>query len=235
MPLFGLTQWKERLLIQSYGMLVRGHLFLCLLLEVLWYTSLKVTVSKYVFLFLPVDTVNPILLSDGRFSYNYPLRLQHQCKRRLMASQTILIFLLSWFACFTVSLYMYENLQLVNCSLISICVFLLKKLLADQGKSIASLTFHSLPLIWITNVPNQLNLQLYKVLSKLLGSVTVIHLLKLSLFEAISIKCEEIVCFLVTSTHIPHGILLFSITSECSRWRMPTEEFSGSMLIWMWL
>lgn len=128
---------------------------------------------------------------------------------------------------------MYENLQLLNCGLISICVFLLKKLLADKGKSIASLTFHSLPLIWITNVPNQLNLQLYKVLSKLLGSVTVIHLLKLSLFEAISIKCEEIVCFLVTSTHIPLGILLFSITSECSRRRMPTEEFSGSMLIWM--
>ena len=43
-----LLQGKGRPSIQSYGMLVLDHWFLYLLLEVLWFTSLKDTASKYV-------------------------------------------------------------------------------------------------------------------------------------------------------------------------------------------
>lgn len=216
-------------------MLVRGHLFLCLPWEVLWCTSLKVTVSKYVFLFPSLDIVKLILVSGGRFSYNYALRLRHQCKRILMASRTILIFLPSWFACFTMSLYMYENLLTFKIAVFHMCFSSLKKLLAALGKSIVSVTFHSLPLIWITNVTKQLNLQLCKVLSKLIGSVIVIHFFKLGWLKPFSIKCEVIMRFLVTSTHIPLGILLFLITSGCSRLTIPTEKFSGYILVWVWL
>lgn len=35
-------------------------------------------------------------------------RWQHQCKRRQMEFQVILIFLPSWFACYTMLLYMYD-------------------------------------------------------------------------------------------------------------------------------
>lgn len=105
---FGIKQENRRISIQSYGMLVLGHWFLCHQLEVLWFIFLKAIVSKWVFGLWCKEAKSCGFIWFLMESIE-SRRLQHRCKRRRISYLTTPIFLRNWYACFTMSHYMYGS------------------------------------------------------------------------------------------------------------------------------
>lgn len=93
---------------------------LCLLLEAMWSIFLKVTANKYVS-YLHLLKFDDILVSNGRILCCD--RWQHRCRKRQMASQVILIFLPSWFACSTMSPYMYDFLYISHVKFLQLMLY----------------------------------------------------------------------------------------------------------------